>query len=107
MRVSDERLAELREKHLRDAARLSRHEVLAGPHRELAALLSELAELRAREAAMREEFGLKPPSHAFPRATGYESRTEAEAWRGIPGGLKGDHVVRRLVGPWEVVGGDA
>lgn len=49
MRVSDERLAELREKHLRDAARLSRHEVLADPHRELVALLTELADRRARE----------------------------------------------------------
>lgn len=113
MRVSDERLEAAIARAQCDAGVARRravgsrrpdvYEAVAARYDDLSALLAELAEYRAREAAMREEWGLKPPSSDYPRATGYESRAEAEAWRGISGGPKDDHVVRRLVGPWEPV----
>lgn len=109
MRVSDERLAELREKHLRDAARLSRHDVLAGPHRELVALLTELQEHRVWEAASREEWAYAVEPYERAATEVYESREFLEAesiWDRWFSATPGARVVRRLVGPWEVIDGE-
>ena len=112
MRVSDERLAELREKHLRDAARLSRHEVLADPHRDLAALLAELQEHRAREEASEWGFGVNlgfgaVREHSRRDLAEQDARTTSTAT--YPDGRVEEHMrslMRRLVGPWEPVTGE-
>lgn len=94
-KISDERLAELLAVEKRFGPAGSR--LFYG---ELAALLSELAEYRAREAESTSQYGYQEPEYGtvwVPCETAEEAATY---------GQPGDTLVRRLVGPWEAVGDD-
>lgn len=94
--LSDERLAELRAmQQKRIKGRGGVPEV-----RDLAKALDELAEYRAREAASTWQYGYQEPEYGTVWVP-CETAEEAAAY-----GQPGDTLVRRLVGPWEAVGGD-
>ena len=115
-KISDERLAELREQAEEDRLKITRALALA-PSKTSPALieryeaeeavcegmvnaLDELAEYRAREAESTSQYGYQEPEYGTVWVP-CETAEEAAAY-----GQPGDTLVRRLVGPWEKVSDD-
>ena len=95
-KISDERLAELLAVEKRFGPAGSR--LFYG---ELAALLSELAEYRAREAESDYQWSVRYRDGWVPLPNANRKNAEGEAE------FAGGTLVRRLIGPWEAVGDDA